>query len=298
MDDFQQDLYNRIINSEKPIPPSLSRRYPCLQKPIVFFRRGVRRVYNMFTLGQRLRVQPFFAQVAARHSSLLLRKLGESDMYLQHNKVRNLSVAIGRLNGLVIPCGKTFSLWREIGLPTVRQGYLPGMLLSQGQVSEGVGGGLCQLSNFLTWIFLHTGAQLVERHHHSVDAFPDSGRTLPFGSGATILYNYRDLKIKNITSQPLQIKLWLTATHLKGQILTPGLESKKFRVVEKNHCFLQKNNHFFRFNEIFQETYERGQKIKTEKIFTNFAPVTYALNAETIKQLGYRFIDFDTLSLP
>ncbi|MFJ8513275.1 VanW family protein [Lysinibacillus xylanilyticus] len=51
------------------------------------------------------------------------------------------------------------------------------------KVKTGVGGGICQLANLLYWMALHTPLIVTERHHHSFDPFPDSGRTLPFGSG-------------------------------------------------------------------------------------------------------------------
>lgn len=114
------------------------------------------------------------------------------------------------------------------------------MLISRGKVVEGIGGGLCQLANLFYWIFLHAPVEIVERYHHSLDVFPDSGRVLPFGSGATIVQNYIDLQIKNISQEPLQIKIWLTDTHLKCQLLAPNPIKQKFHIFEKNHTFIQK----------------------------------------------------------
>ena len=50
-----------------------------------------------------------------------------------------------------------------------------------GEVKTSIGGGICQLANLLYWMALHTPLEVIERHHHSFDPFPDSGRTLPFG---------------------------------------------------------------------------------------------------------------------
>ena len=82
------------------------------------------------------------------------------------------------------------------------------------------GGGICQLANLLYWMTLHTPLVVTERHHHSFDPFPDSGRTLPFGSGASVYYNYVDLRMYNPTSHSFQIKVWLTDKHLKGAIFS------------------------------------------------------------------------------
>lgn len=48
------------------------------------------------------------------HKSMLLRKLKDVDMYLQHNKITNLRLAIAKIDGVVIRPGETFlygNLW-------------------------------------------------------------------------------------------------------------------------------------------------------------------------------------------
>lgn len=46
------------------------------------------------------------------HRTPLLRRLKDVDMWLQHNKVKNLQIAKRRLNGLILRPGETFSYWR------------------------------------------------------------------------------------------------------------------------------------------------------------------------------------------
>jgi vancomycin resistance protein VanW len=170
-----------------------------------------------------------------RHQTPLLRKLKDVDMRLQHNKVHNLRLAAERLHGLVVQPGETFSYWRLIGKPTRRKGYREGMVLVQGRVGTGVGGGLCQLSNLIYWMTLHTPLAVTERHRHSYDVFPDADRTQPFGSGATCFYNYLDLQIENRTAQPFQLNIWLTDTHLVGEWRSSQPASLHYEVYEKEH---------------------------------------------------------------
>ncbi len=120
-----------------------------------------------------------------RHQSLLFRKLGDSDPQLQVNKVKNLKLAIAKVDSLVLRPKETFSSWKTVGVPTRKKGYVEGMLLSRGEVRNGIGGGLCQLSNLIYWMALHTPLTVTERFHHGFDPFPDENRTLPFGTGAT-----------------------------------------------------------------------------------------------------------------
>lgn len=284
-----QKFVEYIERYERPKRKAISSRFPILVGPAVFTKRSIRLMYNFIFLSK-LQKGIFLPCVIARHSSPLYRRLGDSEIYLQKNKVINLQFAIAALDGIVIPKGAVFSLWDIVGSVTKKKGYVEGMLLSNGKVSVGVGGGLCQLSNFLMWIFLHADIEIIERHHHSVDAFPDSGRTLPFGSGATIFCNYLDLQIRNKSDSPLQLKLWITGASLKGQLLSTKPAFYKYHVHEKNHCFVKRNGRFFRYNEIYRETFKEGLHIVNTHIFTNFAPVVYETNVKSLTGLGYKVI--------
>lgn len=234
----------------------------------------------------------FFPCVVARHQSVLIRKLGDSDPRLQKQKVVNLTVAAKKLNNLIILPGQIFSFWHIVGSPVRRRGFTEGMLLSNGRVVEGVGGGLCQMSNLLFWLMLHTPMEIVERHHHSLDVFPDSGRVLPFGSGSTIFYNFGDLQMKNISAQPLQLKIWLTKTHLKGQIVSPVHFAVKYHLFEKNHYFISYEGRYFRFNEIWRTEIEEGKTLKEEKCLSNFAPVLYPIDEDSIRNAHHQLLKF------
>jgi vancomycin resistance protein VanW len=270
----------RVVNNklkEKSLSrKALTLKYPKLLPIVLGTKRFVKKVKDDLNLNiSKKKSTDFFSCVIARHSSPLFRKLGESDPALQVGKVRNLETAISKLQGVVIPPGKTFSFWSVVGATTAEKGFVDGMLLSDGRVIKGVGGGLCQLSNLLYWLFLHSPVKVIERQHHSKDVFPDSGRTIPFGTGATIFYNLIDLKVKNTSNNPLQLKLWLTDNQLKGQILSIVPSKNKYHVFEKKPYFIKTPKGVYRYNEVWRETLLNGEIIKQEKLMTNCAPVLY-----------------------
>ncbi len=284
---MQAILRQKIEQFRRPQRQAFSRRHPKLLPAIISIKKALKHAKNWHTIGARLKKAEYLPCVVARHSSLLYRKLGDSDPALQIGKVHNLKLAVAQIDSLVIPPGKTFSFWHQIGPTGRRQGYVDGMVLSNGVAQKGIGGGLCQLANFLYWIFLHTDVEIVERHHHSIDAFPDSGRTLPFGSGATVFHNYVDLQIKNTSQHPLQMKLWFTDECLKGQVLSDVPQEKKFHVIEKSHCFVRAGADVFRYNELYRETRIRGEKVREEQIVVNFAPVKYPISeTENVIQIS------------
>lgn len=212
-----------------------------------------------------------------QHQSLLLRKLKDVDMQLQYNKITNLRLAGQRLNGLIVQPGETFSYWRLIGKPTRSKGYMDGMLLFYGKVMTGTGGGLCQLSNLIYWMTLHTPLTITERHRHSYDVFPDSGRSQPFGSGATCAYNYIDLQILNNTSSPYQLHIYLTETHLAGEWRSALPATRIYEVYEKEHYIQQQYwGGYTRHNVIHRKVYDlRMNPLDDEWITNNDAIMMY-----------------------
>lgn len=216
-----------------------------------------------------------------KHQSLLRRRLGDSDPKLQESKITNLSIAQKAIDGVLIRPGEIFSFWQLVGMPSKKKGYIEGMLLSRGEVISGVGGGLCQMANLLYWLALHTPLTVSERHHHSFDPFPDSGRVLPFGSGAGVFYNYVDLRFTNPTNQTFQINLSLTDKHLKGSIDSDQEWPYSYHIEERNHRFTEKEGKYYRENEIWRKTIDSktGNTVETSLLIKNYAEVKYELHA-------------------
>ncbi len=171
----------------------------------------------------------------ASHHTPLLRALPNVDMHLQHNKIASLKVAAACIDGVVLRPGEVFSFWRLVGKPTARRGFKTGMVLRNGKVAEGIGGGLCQMTNLIYWMTIHTDLTITERWRHGFDAFPDVSRTQPFASGATCAYNYIDLQITNRTQNTYQLRLQIDDTYLRGAWLADAVADCSFEVIERDH---------------------------------------------------------------
>lgn len=212
-----------------------------------------------------------------KHETILLRQLKDVDMTLQYNKIINLQNAVPKLNKIIIKPGETFSYWKLLGKTTYRKGYVDGMVLHYGKFTRGAGGGLCQLSNLIYWITLHSPLTVTERHRHSFDVFPDSNRTQPFGSGATCAYNYLDLQIKNDTNQPYQLHLYLTDTHLVGEWLAKEPALYTYEVYEKQHVITPAYwGGYLRHNEIYRRKFNRqNELVEDEYVTENHAIMMY-----------------------
>lgn len=225
------------------------------------------------------------------HQTVLMRELKDVEMWLQHNKVKNLGLATAKLNKVVIKPGETFSYWRLLGNTSRKKGYVDGMILHYGKVQTGVGGGLCQLSNLIYWMTLHSPLTVTERYRHSYDVFPDSKRSQPFGSGATCAYNYLDLQIKNETNHTYQLIVYLTDTHLVGEWRSSAPSIHSYEVYEQDHMIRQEYwGGYVRHNRIHRRKFNLdNQLIDDEFVTENHAIMMYeplladpALNAMEI----------------
>lgn len=200
-----------------------------------------------------------------KHSSMILRPLKDVEMHLQYNKKKNLELAIEKINNTIIYPNETFSLWNLVGKPTARKGYLEGLILNQGKIDKGIGGGLCQLGNLLFWIFAHSPLLITERHRHSFDVFPDINRKVPFGAGATLSYNYIDFRVKNTTENTFRIKLWIENDYLFGELFSFEKINSTFKIEERNHIVKQQFwGGYSRHNQIFKTEFDEfGNSIES-----------------------------------
>lgn len=212
------------------------------------------------------------------HNSLIRRRLGNVDMRLQENKATNLALAVKRIDGLIIHPGETFSVWKMIGRTTQRKGYKEGLTIAKGRPDKGIGGGLCQLSNLIHWMVLHSELTITEHHHHdALDLFPDFGRQIPFGTGTSISYNYIDYRIKNETENTYQLRLRVDDEYLRGELRAMQQLPHTFHIHARNEFFSRENGIVYRNGEVYRDVIDRrtGVVVDSTLIRTNHARVMY-----------------------
>ena len=248
----------------------LGRTYYGLQRILLWFK-----MRNSFATTRQEALLPY---EYTAHKTILMRKLKDVDMWMQENKIINLKLAAAKLDGIVLQPGEIFSYWKLIGNPSKSKGYVEGMILQNGTFSAGVGGGLCQLSNLIFWMTIHTPLTVIERHRHGYDVFPDSNRTQPFGSGATCYYPYGDLMIQNNTTDTYQLNVHVGEKYLEGSwcVNTPPLY--RYKIVERNHEMRGEYwGGYSRHNELYQLQYNLDGELLSERmVVKNSALMMYS----------------------
>ena len=221
-----------------------------------------------------------------KHNSLIRRRLGNVNMQLQENKATNLALAVKHIDGLLIRPGETFSVWQRIGRTTKRKGYKEGLTIAQGKPSQGIGGGLCQLSNLIHWMVLHSDLTIAEHHHHdALDLFPDFGRQIPFGTGTSISYNYIDYRVRNDSQNTYQLRLHVDDEYLCGELRAVEQLPHTFHIHAKNEFFSREGENVYRNGEVYRDTIDRnsGAVLDSQLIRTNHAKVMYDCPPEMVK---------------
>lgn len=117
------------------------------------------------------------------------------------NRSSNIRLAAALLNGIILDGEKTLSFNDAVGARLPERGFLPAKIIENGEYTEGVGGGVCQVSTTLYNAALLSGMTIVEYHPHSLAV----GYVAP-SRDAMVSGKSCDLKISNPLKSPVYIR--------------------------------------------------------------------------------------------
>ena len=122
------------------------------------------------------------------------------------NRTTNLQLAINKINGVVLMPDEEFSYNKIVGERTIAAGYKDAKIYSNGEVVDGLGGGICQISSTLYNTVLLANLEITERRNHQfITSY------LPAGRDATVVYGSQDFKFKNNRKYPVKIEATLNS---------------------------------------------------------------------------------------
>ncbi|MCL2323343.1 MAG: VanW family protein, partial [Oscillospiraceae bacterium] len=211
------------------------------------------------------------------HSSYMIKRAKGVDLKSQENKVVNIMLASSKINGLIIHPGEVFSFWNLVGKITKRKGFKEGRVIKKDGLTIGIGGGLCNLSNTIHLLVLHSPLEVTEFHNHSDALAPDEGKRVPFSSGTSVEYNHVDYRFKNNTDQDFQLLLWCENETLYAELRSEREIPWSYKLVEENHHFKKEGNKYYRISKIYREIYDNKTSniLKKELVLDNHSEVFY-----------------------
>lgn len=117
------------------------------------------------------------------------------------NRSGNLKIAVDKINGTVLMPGEEFSFNEVVGKRTIEEGYTNAKIYENGQVVDGLAGGICQISSTLYNAVLLANLEITQRRNHSYTT-----TYVPAGRDATVVYGTQDFKFKNTRTYPVKIE--------------------------------------------------------------------------------------------
>lgn len=116
------------------------------------------------------------------------------------SRTTNIKLASAKINGTVLMPGNTFSYNKTVGKRTAAAGFKEAAVYSGGEVTTGIGGGICQVSSTLYNSVLLSNLSIVERYNHGFNP-----GYVPAGRDATVSWGGPDFKFKNTRKYPVKI---------------------------------------------------------------------------------------------
>jgi vancomycin resistance protein YoaR len=148
-------------------------------------------------------------------------------------RVHNIGLIAASMNRKLVLPGDVFSMNAATGERTAGKGYRTAHVIVDGELVDGLGGGVCQAGTTMFNAALMAGLPVLERRNHSLHI-----SHYPLGRDATLNWPGTDLKFRNDspygiyitsswTTSSLTFTLWSTSRHYKVSLSTSA--TRNFR---------------------------------------------------------------------
>lgn len=158
-------------------------------------------------------------------------QLGQYVTYFNSNnksRSHNISLSAEAIDNYVVFPNETFSFNKVVGMRTRDKGYKSAPIIVKGELSEGVGGGICQVSSTLFNAVDRAGLRIVQRYSHT--------RSVPYvppGRDATVSWGGPDFRFENQYNQPILIRAKRYGGSMIVSLYSSDVINNKLRIVPK-----------------------------------------------------------------
>lgn len=141
------------------------------------------------------------------------------------NRTSNVRLAAKKINGTILNPGEVFSFNKVVGPRTEARGFKPAQIFASGEVVDGLGGGICQVSSTLYMASMKADLRTVSRSNHSfyVDYAPK-------GQDATVVYGSIDFQFENTSEYPVKITAYQQDNFVTVTIKGTKAQTKKVKI--------------------------------------------------------------------
>ncbi len=119
-------------------------------------------------------------------------------------RINNIRLAAGKLDGMILLPGESFSYNEAIGQRTEAAGFQIAKAYSDGQEVDALGGGICQVSSTLYSATMYARLKTLMRQNHYFKV-----SYIDYGLDATVSWGQPDFRFRNNRDYPIKIAAYL-----------------------------------------------------------------------------------------
>lgn len=174
----------------------------------------------------------------------------------------NMKVSLEACNGSIIEPGAVWSFNECTGDSNLESnGYKPANVISDGELVEGIGGGICQSSSTIYNAAIRANMDVEERYPHMW-----ASGYVPTGLDATIDYPRLDLQLKNSTEYQMFLECKMVGATLYVSFW--GYQSDSYDEIKTANKMISQNESGYKV-EAWRVYYKDGKEVDRESLGTS-----------------------------
>jgi vancomycin resistance protein YoaR len=196
------------------------------------------------------------------------------------SRAGNIELAASKINGVVIQPQQTFSYNQTVGNRTYENGFRDAPVIILGKLVEGIGGGVCQVSGTLHAAMFLSGMEIIESTQHS-----RKSTYIDAGLDSTVVWDYRDLRIKNNYPFPIKINVFINRDPKRGHLEIKIMGKEKIYYIEHKtivHYMSKKLKKVFILNRNFKHGQRKVIEVGTPKMDITRIRRVYKINTKEL----------------
>ena len=144
----------------------------------------------------------------------------------QKDRTSNVKLACEKISGTILKPGEEFSFNQVVGKRTYEAGFKDAAIYQSGEIVDGVGGGICQVSSTLYMGAVYADLEITSRRNHRYTV-----TYTKLGQDATVAYDSNvDFKFKNDRDTAIKIVIVQESDYVKCEIYGTYAEGEESKV--------------------------------------------------------------------
>jgi vancomycin resistance protein YoaR len=207
--------------------------------------------------------------------------LGTYETYFnpkKYNRVNNIKVGVNATNNIVLNPSEEFSFNSYVEVKEVQDKFKNAPVIINGELKEGLGGGICQVSSTLYNAALYAGLEITNVKNHSIPSpYVSKGRDATISTGGI------DLKFKNSFRKPIFINQQVYEDRIVSTIYGDEEYKKDIEIVTElvksvpHEVKVKSSDKLYEGEKNISQKGRNGYKVNTFRIYKG--------NGEVIKEL-------------